>query len=522
MQTSEQPEPVPGSPVSARLPTGRETALVAIGQGALMVLGGVLALLVAQYFGKNAKTDAFFAAYGVYAVGLTFGQTFRLTAVSRLMKEELADPITRLLGAVALMVLALAVPMVAFADSLGRVLLSSDPGHIAAPALRILWIALACQLLAAMLATVLAVRAAFTAIGLATLVSGLISIGTFLLVKGPLGILAAAVGLAASAIWLTAAFTVVLVRQGWRPTWESLRAVREIGSEAFRLTYASATFIGTNLAYVVCVALAARQGKGEATLFAYAYVIAAMLVGVTANVSAMVRSPALIASPTRARNAAATGAWSFRFTLVLTGPLIAMALLVGSPILAVVLGHGFSTSDIREILTTLACLIGWILASAAGIFAIIELLARSELRKLAALAVILIIAVFAAAFAGKAIAGVEGIAVGLSAAMLIVTLVQVRWAFGVEWRSYATQMLNAAGREIVVLAISFGPPAAIVLVLGQTTLASVSAGALAAALALIASRVAWPEEFQAIIGLTRRSPQRTVPPQPDRYKAPAL
>jgi O-antigen/teichoic acid export membrane protein len=522
MRASDGLEPVPGPMVGTRLPTGRETALVAIGQGALMLLGGVLALLVAQSFGKNAKTDAFFAAYGVYAVGLTFGQTFRLTAVSRLLRGSDGDPVSRLLGAVALMTLLLAVPMVLLADPLGRLLISNDPGHVAPQALRILWIALAGQLLAAMLATVLAVRAAFAAIGLATLFSGLVSIGTFLLVRSPLGILAAAVGLTASAIWLTAAFTGVLLRRGWRPARPTLDSAREMGSEAARLTFASGIFIGTNLAYVICVALATRQGKGEATLFAFAYVLAAMLVAVTANVSAMVRSPALIANPSRARNAAATGAWTFRFTLVLAGPVVAMALLVGKPVLSVVLGSGFSSGDVREILVTLLSLVGWILASAAGIFAIIELLARSELRRLAMLAVILMLAVLVCALAGGAIAGVEGIAAGLSVAMLGVTLVQLRWAFGEEWVNNAIEMLSATARELVVLASAFAPAAVLLLLLGETTPSRVASGALGAVLAVLASRVAWPGEFQALVGLVRRPQSREGQRQADEPETAAV
>ena len=303
-----------------------------------MLLGGVLALLVAQSFGRNVKTDAFFAAYGVYSVGLTFGQTFRLTAVSRLIDRRDTDPVSLLLGAVGVMALVLAVPMVVFAAPLARLLIAHDPSHIAPATLRILWIALAGQLLAAMLATVLAVRAAFVAIGLATLLAGLFSIATFVVTRSALGILAAAVGLTVSAIWLTAVFLGVLIRRGWRPVRQTRRAVGEMCRQAAGLTFASGIFIGTNLAYVVCVAIATRQGKGEATNFAYAYVLAAMLVAVTANVSAMVRSPSLMAGPSRAKNAAATGAATFRFTLILAGPVVAMALLVGTPVLVALLG----------------------------------------------------------------------------------------------------------------------------------------------------------------------------------------
>jgi O-antigen/teichoic acid export membrane protein len=471
-----------------------------------MVLGGVLALMVAQVFGKNAKTDAFFAAYGVYAVGLTFAQTFRLTAVSHLVQASGPEAIMRLLGAVAIMTLIAAVPMVALADPLGRLLVTADPGAVAPAALRILWVALAGQLLAAMLATVLVVRSAFAVIGVATLLAGFISVGVFLLLESSLGIVAASAGLLASAIWLTMVFGTALLRAGWRPISPTARFIRDMCSEARRLLFASAIFIGTNLAYVICIAISARQGRGEVTLFAYAYVLAGVLVGVTANVTAMVRAPAVVASADRTKEAAAVGVWSFRFTMVLAGPVLAMAMLVGRPVIAFALGSGFSGVDVREILVTLLCLTGWILGSAAGIFAIVELLARGELRRLAALATISVAAVSGLALAGGALAGIEGIAVALSTVTLGVAAVQLRWAFGAVWQREAAKMLRACLRELIVLAVAFAPAALLLTVLGDTTIAAIAAALLAATLVVIASRVAWPRECNALLGLIRRSP----------------
>jgi hypothetical protein len=481
-----------------------------------MVLGGVLALLVAQIFGKNAKTDAFFAAYGVYAVGLTFGQTFRLTAISRLLHSEEPDPVSRLVGAVAMMALAVAIPMVLLAGPLGSVLAGKDPAHTAPAVLRILWAALAGQLLAAALATVLTVRGAFTTIGLATLASGIVSIATFLALHSTLGIRAAAVALSASAVWLAGVFAIALMRRGWTPSLAQLGSLSGLAREAARLTFASGFFVGTNLAYVVCVALATRHRAGEATLFAYAYVGAAMLVAVTANVSAMVRAPALVAGAERAQAVAATGIATLRFTLLLAGPVVGMALLVGRPVLELVLGSHYSGHDVHRILITLVALSGWIVASAGGIFAIIELLARSELRRLAWLGLGLVVATFAFAIAGGALAGIVGIAAGLSVAMLGVTTVQLRRAFAHEWRTTAFAMARAVGREITVLACSFGPAAALLLALGSSTAARAGCGALAAALVTLASRIAWPDEFRALVALAGRHGQPSERPRSDR------
>src|SRR5688500_16499445 len=96
--------------------------MLSFGHAAVMVLGGVLALLIAHFFGKSARTDAFFAAYGVYAIALVFGQTFRLTAMPRLVSDPDGSATDRLLAAVLLMALVAGIPMVLLSEPLGELL----------------------------------------------------------------------------------------------------------------------------------------------------------------------------------------------------------------------------------------------------------------------------------------------------------------------------------------------------------------------------------------------------------------
>lgn len=481
-------------------PTGRETVIVALGQGSIMLFGGVLALLIAQLFGKNTETDAFFAAYGVYAIGITFTQSFRLTAVPRLVAGG-DEMITRLLGAVLIMTLALGIPMVALATPLGALLVERDPTVVAPDALRILWVALLGQLVAALLATVLVVRGSYVAVGVATLLVGLVSVGTFFVTEQALGILAAAVGLAAGGLWLVALLGGLLLRAGWRPKLPRARAVHAMWDEARQLTSASAIFFGTSLTYVVCVALAAHQGAGEATLFAYAYVLATTLLGVTANVSAMVRSPSLVASDDRTAEVAEAGISTFRFTVILAGPVIAMVLLVGKPLVGIVLGADFEGASASSLLVTVACLLGWILATAGGLFAIVELLARGARGRLAALAVGQVVVLAGAAAVGAELAGIEGIAAALSLVTLGATVLLLRWAFGRRWKSLVAAMTRVAGRELVVLAFAFGPSGVLLALIGGPMVVTLTAGFLAAVLVIAMSHVAWPLESRALIGV---------------------
>lgn len=479
-------------------PTGRETVIVALGQGSIMVFGGVLALLIAQLFGKSTETDAFFAAYGIYAVGLTFIQSFRLTAVPRLVAGG-DEMITRQLGAVVVMTLALAIPMVALATPIGDVVVERDPTGVAPEALRILWIALLGQLLAAMLATALVVRGSYTVVGVATLLVGFVSVGAFLAVEDSLGIVAAPVGLAVAGIWLATVLGATLLRSGWRPRAADGAGLREIWAEAWHLTFASAFFFSASLVYVICVTFATRQGAGEATLFAYAYVLGAMLIGVTVNVAAMVRSPGLVASSDRTSDVAGAALEAFRFTLILGGPVLAMTLLVGEPAIGFALGESFEGDSAVALLATLACLTGWVLGNAGGLFAVVELLARGARGRLAALAVAQVAILTAAAAAGAELAGIQGVAVALSLVTLGVTATLLRWAFGDRWRPLAAAMARALARELAVLAPAFAP-AALAVALADGSAAATTVAVLVAALVVAASTyVAWPLEARALL-----------------------
>ncbi len=485
-------------------PTGRQTAFVALGQVALMASGGLLALLIAQFFGKTTETDAFFAAYGLYTVGLVFSGTFRLTAVSRLVRAPDSTIATRLIGAVALLAGLLAIPMVLFADPVGALLVDQDPTGAAPAALRILWIAVAGQLLSAMLATILAVRGMFTAIGIVTLLSGVMSISVFLATEGRVGVDAAALGVAAGGVWLSTASLVVLWRSGWRLNLRAHGLISGVWWETRRLGYASLTFVGMNFAYVVSVAVVTRLGEGEATLYAYAYVLAGMLVAITANVPAMMRSPSMVASDERASDISGAGRWSVRFTLLVGGPVLGLAALIGPPLLAFALGGGFDEADARAIVLMMACFGGWVIASAAGIFAIVELVARSELRRLALLAIGQITAITAAAIAGASLAGAPGAALALSVVALTVTVIQMRWAYG-ERPSTALRWMGAdALRELAVVILASGPPALLLWAIGRTLPGYVAAGLLALVLAPLASWRAWPDDVAALVGSLRQ------------------
>lgn len=492
---------------AAPAPTGRQTVLVALGQGSVMATGGILAILIAQLFGKNTDTDAFFAAYGFYTVGITLGGTFRFTAIPRLVADTDGRTSTRMLGAVALMAAALLVPMVLLASPLGTVLIAQDPGAVAPATLRILWFALAAQILAALLAALLSVRGRFTALGLAMLFAGFVSLPLFVALEGSVGVKAAAIAVTGGGLWQVAVSLTALRRDGWRPhalLGGTTQALGQVARQAGYLIGASGPFLGTAVAYVICVAIVSRQGAGEATLFAYAFVVASVLLGMTAYVSAQVHSPSVMASTDRRGEAIEASGWTLRFSLLLCGPVLTLVCLVGAPVLGFVLGGDFSDRDVTTVLTGGACMAGWLFASAASVFAVIELLAQERLRALGVIAVVQVLVSAALALVAAPVAGVPGVALALSLTQIGVAAAQMHLAFGPALPALGRDVLDALGRELVVV-VAMAVPALVLLLAVGGVGGTVAAGVVAAVAAIVATLRMWPQESRSLLGLLRRA-----------------
>ena len=485
-------------------PEVRNAAALSFGHAAVMVLGGVLALLIAHFFGKSARTDAFFAAYGVYAIALVFGQTFRLTALPTLVADPDGSATDRLLAAVCLMSLTAAIPMVALADPVGDLLVERDPSSTTAESLRALWPALAGQLVVGLLAAVLLVRNRFTVIGLGYVMTGTLSIVIFLALEGALGIHAVSVALGVSACSLAVLFLVTLRRSGWRPALERYARLRQVVADSWRLLAASTSFVATNLGYVICLAVASREGTGQATLYAYAYFSAALLVATTAVSAAMVRAPKLLSAEGPGRFSTENSVSTYRFTLVLVIPALAFAALAGEPVIDFVLGESFDGDDARRLIVALLCLSGWILGSAAGVLAVVELLRRERVMALAVIAGVQIALLGLLAIVGREIAGIAGVAVAQSAAMLAATAAQLRLAFGADWLQATGPMLKSTAASVLLIGAAFAPSLIAVVALDRSVGVLLPASCVAVVLTLAASLWYWREETAVLASLLRR------------------
>ena len=120
-----------GPPAPRARGMAANAAITALSQVASMALGAVIALVILVRFGKDAETDGLFAAYGVYGVLVVVAQSFRTTIVARLAEgESLFAALDRYLGAVAVLFVAAAIPLLVLAEPLAR-LLTADLGSSA-------------------------------------------------------------------------------------------------------------------------------------------------------------------------------------------------------------------------------------------------------------------------------------------------------------------------------------------------------------------------------------------------------
>ncbi|MFY9487727.1 MAG: lipid II flippase MurJ [Solirubrobacterales bacterium] len=491
----------PAAPSRTPADEARGAAGISLGQASLMVMGGVLALLITQFFGKGVSTDAFFTAYGFYVIALTFAQTLRLTVLPRLLSDVTGAQEARLLLATATLAALAAIPMVALAGPIGDLIANGDPSGLAAETLRLLWPALALHLLAGMLVAMLVMRGIYAPIGVAFAITSLITIAAFVLLEPELDLRAVAVGLALSAVFLASALMTHLWRAGWRPAFRQQLVPRQIVRDCGDLFVASSSFLMLNLGYLICLAVANRASAGTATTYAYAFFGAAFLVASTAVPSAMVRAPRLLDAGGNRGVTVADVLVDYRVALVLLAPAIGLVALVGAPLIDLITGSFFGADDSTDFVTVLVCLTPWVLAATVGVMLILESLNRGRGNALAAIAVGQAVVLLILAKLGDEIAGIAGIAIAQSTAMFLATAAQIRLAM----RADAGRLLRTLGTETLrsaaLVLVSFGPGWLAISALDDSLAVELPIAAAGLAIFAIGASRVYPAEWKLLVGV---------------------
>lgn len=347
-----------GALVNALL-TGVSTLVVA---GAA---GGAAALL-AHEFGRNARTDGFFAAYGVYLVLSIAAQAFRLVVAPELARAaetgRLGEETRAWLVSFLLLAVAGTVVVVGAAGPIGDALTgNADAAAVATASLRWVVPAALAQLLAAIAASALAAVDDYAAAAVGYAAGAASSLVVFAAFTSH-GVVALAWGTAVNGGITLAIPLLVLARRGHLLGPLSLSALA-LPHRLWRLVEGAAVPLSVQAVYVVASVLAGGLGEGRQTSLSYAYLIAAMLVTITASTLSLISSVPLTRrglDDVAASRHVVDSTW---LSLALIAAAAGALSLVGGDIFSRVLGSAYDGDVGRELGRLVLELAPWMVAS---------------------------------------------------------------------------------------------------------------------------------------------------------------
>jgi O-antigen/teichoic acid export membrane protein len=433
--------------------------------------------ILSRKYGHGVKTDGFFAAYSVYLALVLVANALRVVLLPRFARAEGDGRLAREASSWGLALLVLLVPLVvvsvAFAHATARALTGGPKVHYAAELLPWLVPAAAAQVLAGVAASGLAALDDYVtaAVGFAVgAVAGLAVIAAFI----DHGVVAFGWGLALNgAIAFAVPAAALVARRGLGGVdgglWPRLAALAEGVALPFALQGL----------FVIATRFAQGLGNGPATIFAYAYLIAALLVAITASSLALVSSVPLAReglTPELARRHVVSASWLSLAVVAAAGGVFALA---GSTVARWALGPDYGGGAGQQLGRLVVYLAPWTVVSIAVSVAFPLLFVRGRARLLPLLALAALLAQVLVEWAGRGLWGLAGIAAGMAVTTGGI-LVVILWWLGA---------LAGAIRGLVVAAALCGGLAALAFAAPRALLEPVPAAL--AGLAIYAAALAW-------------------------------
>ena len=464
--------------------------LTSLAQGAAMLSGAILAVLVATRFGSTARTDGFFAAYGAYSVLVLFAQSSRTAIVARLVDPDSRfGAFNRFLGAAALVFAAAGLVFAGLGGSLAAVLTGDLPEparRTARDALVILWPAAGAQIFSALAAAMLGLLGDYARAALAYGAGGIATIAAFLGLEPALGIdalpVAILIGAGVTAVPLAAA----LLGAGWRPQASALLDLAGNLGRLRLLIVGSAIFLTAQFSYLISIAVASRLGEGAVTTYSYAYFAFSLVVAILSSSVSMVlagpvaetwdRDPATLTPHSRA---------VFRTGLLIIFPTIAAAALVGDDVGAALLG-GFTDAEVDRAVAAFLVLTPVVVAAQAIAVPLIGVFAQGRYAATAALSGGVMVLHAALSVVAGTFESVPALAAAAAVSSVMLAGGVLLLLHGRGAREVASETIADVARLGVPAAACFGLPA---LAFAQTGAAAAGAAALAAGAVLYAGAV---------------------------------
>jgi hypothetical protein len=447
----EPSQSVSRSALSSGVVTGLSTAAVS---GSAAVAGALLA----RKFGHGTQTDGFFAAYAVYVALVLVASALRVVVLPPFARAHAAGRLGREVGSWSL---ALAVPLVpavvvslVASDTVARALTGdADARHAAAELLPWLVPAAAAQVYAGVAASALA---ALDDYAIAAWGFGAGAVGGVLLIVALAGhgVVAWGWGLALNgAIALLVPLVPLLGRAGLgRPDvhfWARLRALAQGVALPFALQGL----------YIVGLGFATGLGAGRPTTFSYAYLIAALLVAVTATSLALVSSVPLARGELTADRAARHVVAASWLSLAVVAAAAGVFALAGETVARWALGSAYAGGTGAQLGRLVVYLAPWMVTAVAVSVAFPLLFVRGSARWLPLLATVALCMHALVEWAGREAFGLAGIAAGMAVTTGAI-LAALLWPLG-SLRQTLRGVLVAAVVCGGVAALAFAAPRAV-------------------------------------------------------------
>ena len=447
------PETPPPSPVKSGARPARAVILTSGGQAMAMATGGLMAILLATRFRGSSATDGFFAAYSVYGLVLLVAQSTRLTVVPRLIGGPARyTEFDRYLCAIGVLWIGLGVVFVALGGPLASLLTGTSAARSTArDAFLVLWPAAGAQLVAALGAAMLGVLGSYGHAAAGYVAGSLASVGAFVALADPLGINSVAVALLIGALVTATPVLWSLLRRRWRPP---LRGAAD-GTErrAALILLGAASVAAPQLLYVIGVAAAASLGSGTQTAFSYGFAGVQVLVSVLAGSVSIVAAAPIAASWDRdPRSLGGSIERGFRLAVLILVPCIAAVALIGSDVAGRLLS-GFSSSEVRAVISSFFALSPLILAAQASAIPLVALYALHRHAAVTSLAIGAAALQIVLATGAVAVGGIVTLGVATSISSLA-------FAAGLYVLLYGCRLAIREGFRRIIDVISVGVPAA--------------------------------------------------------------
>lgn len=455
-------------------PPGRRSAVRSglLTGSAQLVLAAAAAgagALLAQKFGRTARTDGFLAAYQIYVLLTVAAQSFRMVVVPDLTRAAIDGKLGVELRGYATAILLLAVPLSVatgfLAGPIGDTLTGTLPPAAAQEAAAaVVWLVPAAfaQLLAGLCASALAARDSYGTAAAGYAAGGLAGLAVFAAFSGSHGLVALAWGLmlnaavAAGVPFARLAAAGVLTRGGG--------ALRQVGRRLSLLLLGSALPVVLQAFSLVALRLLANLGVGRVTSFSYAYLLATTILGATAFSLSVISTAPLTRrglDPERAADHVVHSAW---LSLAVAGAATGVIALVGGRIFRVVLGPKYS-----GIGTLFLELTPWLVAATAYYATFPLVFVTGRRRRLAGIAVAALALDVPLALGFRSLWGMAGVTVSLAVATFLI-VVALMLAISPRMLPRAVYGLARLVALVGVLAaVCFGVPA---LVLPHTVAAA--------------------------------------------------